>query len=69
MSSRLTLEWSGQWQLDAWPNLLLSVALISLTLFRAWRQGYSPLGLLSSRADEVLVQTLRARFSSPRTRA
>jgi inner membrane protein len=61
-SERLTLAWSGQWRLDAWPNLLLTVALLALTLHRAWSRGYSPVGLLSTRADAALVAALRGRF-------
>jgi inner membrane protein len=69
LSSRLTLAWSGQWQLNAWPNLLLSIALLFLTLLRAWHRGYSPVGMLSTRADDALVRTLRARFSRFRPEA
>jgi hypothetical protein len=56
------ITWSGQWVLNAWPNILLTVALLALVLTRAVRRGYSPLGLVSRRADTVLVSTLRARF-------
>ena len=38
-----------------------AVALLALVLVRATRRGYSPLGLVSARADAALVTTLRAR--------
>ena len=54
--------WSGQWALNAWPNLLITATALALTLYLAWKRGYSPLELFSSRADRVFVETLRRRF-------
>jgi membrane-bound metal-dependent hydrolase YbcI (DUF457 family) len=56
----LTLSW--QWQLNAWPNLLLSLALLGYTLWLAERTGSSPLELVSARANQALVSALQARF-------
>jgi hypothetical protein len=56
--------WKGQWALNAWPNFVLTLFLLGLTLYYAWKTGYSPLGLLSSRADAALVQALRRRFGA-----
>ena len=64
------LTWSGQWALNAWPNLLLTSVLRALTSSLAWQRGYSPLEILSPRADRAVVGTLRARFGAtplPRT--
>ena len=36
-----------------------------LTLYWAWQRGYSPLELVSPRADRGLVSALRARCGSP----
>lgn len=66
LSDRCTLVWTGQWALNAWPNIALTVALMVLVLGRAVRRGYSPVGLLSSRADEAFVATLRARLGRRR---
>lgn len=57
--------WSGQWALNGWPNLALTIALIALALRLAWRRGYSPLELLSVRADARVVEALRGRFGTP----
>ncbi len=64
-SDRCSLTWEGQWALNAWPNLLLTVILLVLSFFLAWRRGYSPLSMVSSRADRAFVSALRARFGSP----
>jgi inner membrane protein len=61
-SNALRLEWSGQWALNAWPNIVITGLLILIAMVLACRRSYSPLELFSKRADEVLVSTLQARF-------
>ena len=63
---QLTVGW--QWALNAWPNVVLTIGLIALTLWYAWVRGISPLGLVSGRADRALVSALRTRFGAPGTR-
>jgi hypothetical protein len=55
------LVWSGQWALNAWPNMLLTGTLIALAVRWAWRRGYSPLEMFSKKADAIFVETLRRR--------
>jgi inner membrane protein len=62
VSDRLTIQWTGQWELTAWPNVAVSVVLLALVLVRAVRRGYSPVGLFSEAADRAVIGTLRARF-------
>jgi len=57
------LKWSGQWALDAWPNTVLTLALLAATLFLAVQRGFSPLEMISGKADRALVDTLKRRFS------
>jgi membrane-bound metal-dependent hydrolase YbcI (DUF457 family) len=64
---QLTVSW--QWKLDAWPNVALGVALLAHTLWRAHRAGTSPLELVSPRANDQLVTTLRHRFPRRQRRA
>ena len=64
-SDSVQLTWSGQWLLGGWQNDVLAAVLLALTLYLAWRRGYSPLGMLSRRADKAFVDTLRARFGPP----
>ncbi|HEY7353062.1 MAG TPA: metal-dependent hydrolase [Terriglobales bacterium] len=61
-SSRLTWIWQGQWKLNAWPNLAITVALLTVTLVLAVRRGFSPVEIFSPRADRAVVSGLRNRF-------
>jgi hypothetical protein len=61
--SKIThLVWSGQWALNAWPNIVITAALIGLALVWARRRGFSPLEMVSSRLDAGFVAAIRARF-------
>lgn len=61
-SQRLTLQWSGQWPLDAWPNMVFTLFLIAFAFFRVIGRGYSPVGVFGARADRVFVETVRNRW-------
>lgn len=61
-SNKLQLTRSGQWALNAWPNIVITALLILLALVLARRRGFSPLEMFSSRADAALVGALRTRF-------
>lgn len=65
LSDRMNLTWQHQWALNAWPNFVLTVALLMITIYLAWQRGYSPLELFSRKADEDFVKALRHRI--PRT--
>ncbi len=58
-TSRWQWSWSGQWQLNAWPNLALTVALLVLTIWLAATRGLSPVSLFSPKADFGVVTVLR----------
>ena len=60
------LVWRGQWALNAWPNFAITGMLLILTLYLAWQRGFSPIEMLSTRADRLFIQTLRGRFGEPR---
>ncbi len=68
-SSSWQWAWSGQWVLNAWPNFAITAALLATTLYLAWRRGFSPLELVSDRANGGLVEALRGRFGHPRASA
>ena len=61
-SSALQLTWRGQWGLNAWPNVLITIFLLLITFLLAWRRGFSPLEMASTRADCSFVAALRRRF-------
>lgn len=57
--------WSGQWELNAWPNFIVTIVLLIITFYFAWKRGHSPLELVSRRADHALVAALHQRFGTP----
>ncbi|UCF81557.1 MAG: metal-dependent hydrolase [Acidobacteriota bacterium] len=57
--------WSGQWALNAWPNVAITIGALACTFYLAWKRGYSPLEMVSKKADLKLVETLRTRFPHP----
>lgn len=58
------LVWDGQWALNAWPNILITLLALSGMFYLAWRKGISPLEALSSSASRAFVDALRARFGA-----
>lgn len=61
-SQRWQLVWHGQWALNAWPNFVITIAALAAIFYLAWRRGYSPLEMISTRADCAFVSVLRSRF-------
>jgi hypothetical protein len=61
-TSRSTWSWSGQWQLNAWPNILLTLVLLAVTIWIAVVRGVSPVFLFSRNGDQSVVAALRQRF-------
>jgi len=56
-----TVTWDGQWALNAWPNLVVTLVALTVTVALAWRRGRSPLEIVSLRADAAFVAALRRR--------
>ncbi|HOT28336.1 MAG TPA: metal-dependent hydrolase [Candidatus Ozemobacteraceae bacterium] len=56
------LLWSGQWEVNAWPNIIITIILLFLFFRQTRDMGWSPLRYVSERADEAFVSTLRSRF-------
>ena len=61
-SERLTVSWPGQWPLNGWPNVLLTIVLIGVVLMQTARNGVSPVSLFSRRADAAFVAAVRKRL-------
>ncbi len=57
---QLSLSW--QWELNAWPNVLITAGALFLTLYLSWRRGFSPVNIFSANADGAVVAALRGRF-------
>jgi membrane-bound metal-dependent hydrolase YbcI (DUF457 family) len=64
-SERGTVVWGGQWPLNAWPNVVLTLALLGYAFYRAAVSGYSPVGVFSVRGDRAFVETVRRRVGTP----
>ena len=64
-SNRWQWVWDGQWALNAWPNITFTALLLILTFYQAWKRGYSPLEMISTKADAAVVETLRRKFGLP----
>jgi hypothetical protein len=63
-SDRWTVQWAGQWQLNAWPNITFTVLLMGFAFYRAIADGYSPVGVFSTRVDRVFVQAVQTRWQT-----
>ena len=61
-SSALQLSWRGEWRLNAWPNVVITMGLLIISLWLAWRRGFSPLEMVSAKLDSGFVNVLRRRF-------
>jgi len=60
-SDALTVSWPGQWPLNDWPNILITIVLLAVVFVQAAREGVSPVSLFSRRADAVFVTAVRRR--------
>ncbi len=56
------LTWDGQWELASWQNVSVTAVALFIMFALARKRGYSPLELISTRANNALVETLRRRF-------
>jgi len=57
--------WAGQWQLNAWPNFAITFVAGWAMFYLAWKRGVSPLEMVSAKANDAFVLTLRNRFGQP----
>ena len=62
-SDRWQWNWQGQWALNSWENLTITLVLLAITLAIIQRYGRSPVELFSSRADRIVVAAIRYRLS------
>ena len=61
--SKHAFAWQGQWELNSWPNILITLALLGGIAVLAVRRGRTPVELVSTRADAALVHALQQRFA------
>ena len=61
-----TFAWTGQWPLNAWPNIVFTLVLLAFAFARAATSGRSPVSLFSTRAHEAFVATVQHRWRQQR---
>jgi inner membrane protein len=61
-SKALQLTWSGQWELNAWQNFVITGVALAWVFAIAIKRGVSPLEMISESASRRFVDTLRRRF-------
>jgi inner membrane protein len=61
-SESLTVSWAGQWPLNGWPNVVLTVVLLAVVFMQAARNGVSPVSLFNQRAEAAFVAAVRKRL-------
>ncbi len=68
-SEAVTLSWSGQWPLNAWPNIVFTIGLLAFVFVRAASVGHSPVSLFSTSAHAVFVAAVQGRWRQIKRRA
>jgi hypothetical protein len=63
-SNRWIWTWGGQWKLDAWPNVALTIVFLCVTVWIAVKRGVSPVDIFAPTADRSVVAALRKRFQT-----
>lgn len=67
-SSTLQFTWRGQWALNAWPNVMITLVLLAVTFYLTWLNGFSPMEMASQRAEAAYMRVFRYRFPKTKTR-
>lgn len=62
LNNSFTLQWSGQWPLDAWPNIVLTIGLLGFMFMRTITHGHSIISIFNLRAHESFVKTVQTRW-------
>ena len=65
-SNAWEFTWQGQWAINAWPNIVITVIALVITFYLAWKRGYSPVEMISISGDRAFIKTLRNRFGFPK---
>lgn len=68
-SEAATFSFSGQWPLNAWPNIALTLGLLAFVFLRAASVGHSPVSLFSTSAHEAFVAAVQERWCQIQGRA
>jgi inner membrane protein len=61
-----TVSVPWQWQLNAWPNIIFTLILLAMVFRSAIVKGYTPIELLGTAHDKVLVEDIKKRWEQLR---
>lgn len=61
-SNAWQIVWQYQWAINAWPNFVITLLALGITCYYAVNKGYSILDMVSTKMDQIFVQTLQNRF-------
>jgi hypothetical protein len=61
-SNNWIFTWQGQWELNAWPNILITVVILVMATYLTWKRGRSPLEMFSTKADRAFLAKMREKF-------
>jgi inner membrane protein len=62
-SDRFPILWPGQWPVNSWPNVALTIFLMACVILVGIRQGHTVAAMFSRAADARIVETLRCRWA------
>jgi hypothetical protein len=54
-------SWRGEWALNAWPNVVLTIVLLAIALWLARKRGFSPVEMISAKSDAAVVGAMRGK--------
>ena len=55
-SGEVLITWPHQWELNAWPNILIGASLVVATFVFARKYRRAPFELISTKADEAFLR-------------
>jgi len=60
--SQKEVLFQGQWALNSWQNIIITIVLMAGIIYTAKIKGYSLVSLLSKRVDRIFVETIKNRL-------
>ena len=61
-SAAWDFSWAGQWPLNGWQNMLITLLLLMMMFYKSIKFGDSAIEPISTKAHQVLVKTLQNRW-------
>ena len=61
-TSRGAWSWSGEWALNSWQNMAITLTALAICIWFAAMKGFSPVEVFSEHADHAFVEVVRRRL-------